>query len=356
MVLKNFRNHEIIKINPIKNENLIGIIDGNGTGKTNILEAISLLSPGNGIRSAHLSDIPMQGGTGEFFCSFEVQIGAELTQKIEIFYQNGRKKITINEKPVSSQIELKNILGLIWITPEIQMAIASSNTERRKFFDRSVFNFKAEHATLLNNYDKLIRERLKILELSQNFSQNSWLDSIEKQIAELSIEISKNRTTCLEEIQKNIMEMSLAISLEINCAVIDTIKFNPADCIKIIENKLAQSRKNDANAARTLFGCHRYQVNLKYLTKNADIEMCSSGEKKYTIMSLLLAIAKSIAHHTNHAPIVLIDEFTSFIDSNLRQILLNKLLALNCQIWFTGVEVPVINYDAKYYSISALVP
>lgn len=353
MILKNFRNHDVIKLDLSEDNNLIGIIDNNGTGKTNILEAISLLSPGSGLRSASLSEIPKQN-TSEFFCSFEVQIGDNVSQKIDILYQNNRKKISINDKTISSQMELRNILGMVWITPEIQIAIAGSNSERRKFFDRVTFNFKSDHAQLLINYEKLLKERLKILHISDNINNNSWLNSIERQIAELSIKITQNRIISLEEIKNHINNSNLDIDLSITCDIADIIRENGDNANNIVLQKIINSRQTDKNQSRNNIGCHKYKVNLTYTKKNADIEICSSGEKKYVIISLLIAIAKSISDYISHSPIVLIDEFTSFIDANLREALLERLLDLNCQIWFTGIEKPTINYEAKYYSIDSL--
>jgi len=352
IILKNFRNHDGIFLNLEKNCNIIGLIDVNGSGKTNILEAISLLSPGHGMRGASLKDMVQCNSNDSFLASFNISIGVDVSQKIDILYQNGKKKISINDKQLSSQGDLRNILGLIWLTPEIQIDISQNNSSRRKFFDYMICNFHSNHAQLINDYDALIKERIKILEMAKSITQNSWLDSIEKQISILSINIICNRIDFLKQIRKNATDMNLDVEFNMECDVLNLYMENGNIADTFIAKKLLDLRNQDKHSYRTNFGCHRYKFSIIYTKKNMNIETCSSGEKKYLITAFLISVAQSIIFHTKHCPIVLIDEFTSFVDENFRKILIDKLLALKCQIWLTGTEIPALNHDIKIYSIA----
>ncbi|QED23139.1 DNA replication/repair protein RecF [Candidatus Deianiraea vastatrix] len=356
IILKNFRNHDIISLKLEKNSDIIAFIDKNGSGKTNILEAISLLSPGSGIRGANLHDMVKNTSVDRsFLASFEVAVGDDILHKIEILYHNGKKKITLGQKPLSAQMELKNLLGMIWLSPEIQVEIALNRSARRKFFDRMVFNFHQDHAKLILDYENLTKERHKILNINQKITQNSWLDSIEKQIADISIKICKNRLDFLENINKNAKINDLKLSFDILCDASSIVMEDFDIASTKIASKLLEFREKDKHSERTNFGCHRYDFAIRYLKNGLNIDMCSSGEKKYLITSFLICVAQSIIDKTSHCPIVLIDEFTSFIDADFRLFLIAKLRQLKCQIWLTGTEIPDINEEISVYKVSSLI-
>lgn len=357
IIIKNFRNHEqiLIDLNDF-DENIIGLIDNNGSGKTSILEAISLLSPGFGIRGGQFLDMVKKNSESEdFLISINLQTGDDLMNKIDIIYKNGKKKISINDKTISTQGELKCVVGMIWLTPEIQLEIAINKPGRRKFFDRMVFNFHQNHAKLLIDYEALIKERAKVLEMSENFEKNSWLDSIEKQLCTLSINISKNRIQFLSEIKNNSKELNMEVEFDVKCDVCDIIEKEKDLADAFILQEFLKSRKRDKFSYRTNFGVHRYDFLIKYKKNGYLIDLCSSGERKYAVTCFLLCVAKGIISYTNHAPIVLIDEFSSFIDSSFKEILIKKLVELNCQIWLTGVEIPQIDYKMKIFSVKDLI-
>lgn len=342
--LRNFRNHNVIEIVPSFAPNIIALIDKNGSGKTNILEAISLFSPGNGIRNSDLSLIP-KNNSGEFFVSIKLSDSQNIERKIDIIYENNKKKILIDNKAIKSQIELRKILDIIWLTPEMQLQISTDSSFRRKFFDRIVFNFFSDHADLIINYEKLVKERMKILEMESNVKSNTWLDSIEKQIASVTRKITENRLNSINKIKSSIEKEVLDIEINLKCKTLH------ADEDSSIEKELLESREKDKRQFRTSFGCHRYELEIVYKKKNSDLSICSSGEKKYTIISLLFSIADSLIQFNQRTPIILLDEFTSFIDKDFKIDLLNRLSSLGCQTWLTGTEIQNVNHNFLEYSI-----
>ncbi len=356
IILKNFRNHDEIFLDlGDKTENIIGLIDKNGAGKTSILEAISLLSPGYGIKNSQLLEMVKKDALEQnFLVSINLQTGDDLAHKVDILYKDGKKKIFINEKVASSQGELKTIVGMIWLTPEIQIDVALNRTARRKFFDRMVFNFHQNHAKLLIDYDALLKERLKVLEMNSEIAKNTWLDSLEKQICRLCIDIAKNRLQFLSEVRENLSKLSMDVEFDISCAICEIIKQEGEIADAFILQELYKFRQKDKFSSRTNFGVHRYDFLIKYLKNGYLIDVCSSGERKYLITCFLLCVAKSIISYTNHAPIVLIDEFSSFIDADFKEILISKLVELDCQIWLTGVEIPNINEEIAVFKIDDL--
>lgn len=351
IVLKNFRNHKAIGLNIDENTNIICIIDKNGSGKTSILEAISLLSPGHGMRGATLKEMMnTSSADNTFFAGINLDVSDDISYKIDITYQGGKKKIMINDKNIKEQGELKKLANVIWLTPELQIGISTDKAVRRKFIDRMAFNFYHNHAELLINYDNLTKERLKVLQSTERLSDNSWLDSIEKQLGSIAYEIAKNRSHFVSEFTNNISKVADNLEFTIQCSVQEFL--NDENAQINIAKQYCNNRHKDKITSKTNFGTHRYNPLIRY--KNTELSMCSSGEKKYAIMTFLTAAAHSIVSYTNHTPIVLIDEFFSFIDENFQEILLKNLMNLKCQIWLTGTQVIDIKYDNMVISIDSL--
>jgi DNA replication and repair protein RecF len=355
IIIKNFRNHKQLEMNlsGIKDE-IICIIDKNGSGKTSILEAISLLSPGFGFRAQSFEDMVGKfNSDNNFLISIDIE-NNDLKNNVGIIYNEGKKKITINDKKIGKQDELKNISSMLWITPELQIDICSNKSARRKFFDKLVTNINDHHHQTLSEYEHLIKERAKVLEMNDNFEKNPWLDSLEKQIAVKSISVAKNRLIFLEEISKESENFDTLAGFSIDCDVCKMIAEEGTFADAFIMQKLLSTRKHDKYSMRTNFGVHRFDFVITYQKTGLEISECSSGEKKYLTMSTILSAAQSVINHKNYSPIILIDEFSSFIDNDFMDILIEKLVRLNCQIFLTGTHIPEIKEKTVIFKIKDL--
>ena len=356
IIIKNFRNHHQLEMNLSELDNeIICIIDKNGSGKTSILEAISLLAPGFGFRAQSFEDMVGKfNAENNFLVSIDIE-NNDLKNNVSIVYSDGKKKITINDKKIGKQDELKNISSMLWITPELQIDICSNKSARRKFFDKLVANVNDGHHQTLSEYEHLIKERSKVLEMNDNFEKNPWLDSLEKQNTAKSIVIAKNRLKFLAEISEESRNFDTLAMFDIDCDVCKMIAEEGEVADAFIMQKLLGTRKHDKYSMRTNFGVHRFDFVIRYKKTDLQISECSSGEKKYLTMSAILSAAQTVINHKNYSPIILIDEFSSFIDNDFMDILIQKLVRLSCQIFLTGTHIPDIKEKIAIFKIKDLV-
>ncbi len=315
LFLQNFRIHKEL-ICDIKHNNII-LIGNNGTGKTSILEAITLLSPGRGMLSANAKDINLHNEP-------KSTIIADFNDTTKICIENkiGNKTIYVNDKPIAKQTDLTNWCDIIWFTADTQYTFLLSSSNRRKFFDRMVFAFFNNHAMLLNDYDKLSKERIKVLQLGGNNS--TWLDIIEKQLVEIGNNITKNRTDficeCNDESKNNILPPVQIIS----DVVIDE---------KFAEN-LRNNRSKDAESGRNNIGPHRADFSITDGTET--INKISSGRQKIFLLSVFEVFARLIAIKNQRTPIILFDEISSFVDQNNFDKIMQSFTKNNAQIWMAA--------------------
>jgi DNA replication and repair protein RecF len=341
LALENFRNHERIKINTKIDDRIIAIVDSNGSGKTNLLEAISILSPGSGIRGSNFADMIMSG-TQSFRSFYEICSNSENIDTIMMEFDGVKRSIKINNKTSKNSIDLKSICDIIWMTPEIQHDISTSSSNRRNFFDRAMFGFFGDHAILSIDYAKLLKERLKILKQSVS---HPVLKTIERQIAEIMYKISYNRNKGIEMISKTMIDDVVSISISCN---VDSMMYKN-NAIELIQEKMQLNRSSDAHSGRTEFGTHRSDFHIKYNKKNSILSKSSSGEKKNMMLSIFFSIVNAIIDFHKRKPILLLDEMPSFIDAQTRNSIIQKIIDLDIQTWITCTDESDIKHQNMDY-------
>ena len=306
----------------------------NGVGKTNLLEAISLLYPGKGLRRSSLRDM--------------VNLSKNLPWKVEaVCHRNNKlfeletssdgkgRVVRIDGKKVP-QNNLSSSLKIIWFLPPMDRIWTESSKERRKFLDRMVFSLDINHAKRCAQYEKLLRDRNRLLK--DHIADGSWYLAIEKQMAILGFEIDSSRRSFIKDINKTLIEKNLhfpPIKLDLND---EPIENNEA----FFENLINQ-RDNDLVSGRTNFGPHNDDLRGFFLDKEIDTKYCSTGEQKLSIISIILSNAKLIKERQNASPILILDEITAHLDEVRKENLFSELLSLESQFFISGTEASIFN-------------
>jgi DNA replication and repair protein RecF len=344
--LNHFRNYtsERLEVSPLP----VILTGHNGAGKTNILEALSLLTPGRGLRRAKLGDLDnrkedhlpwaiaasingMQGetkiGTGR-----DLEAGEEGIDK---------RIVKIDGKPARSQAELARHISIIWLTPQMEQLFNDGASAGRKFLDRLVYSFDPEHAARVNEYEFAMRERNKLL--SHPRADAAWLDALELTMAETGAAIASARLHTVEHINHAIAASSLSFPkaiISISGIVEDLLKLGTA-AVQVEEDFqaiLRTGRLQDMAAARTLSGPHRSAMQVIHAEKQMPAEACSTGEQKALLLSIVLAEARSGARWHGVVPVLLLDEVVAHLDATRRLELFEEICQIGAQVWMTGTD------------------
>jgi DNA replication and repair protein RecF len=348
LTLANYRNHQNLDLSfdvkPV-------IITGdNGVGKTNILEAISLVSPGKGLRNSSLDQLANNKKKAIHWMSRFLIDSTHGKLELSNHYddkKSPKREIFINDQKIKSHSELSKIFSVIWLTPLMDQIFIGPSQVRRKFIDRMVFNFDDNHATRVNQYDKLMRERIKILKKTTSASENLWLNSIEKNMSEVAIAIAVARVQLIEYLQ-------LMIDLEETSfpKAIISIKGKIEEAVNLksslqlesdFEAELKINRKIDLITERTNAGIHRSDLIIYHKDKNIEARSCSTGEQKALLVTIILAQVRARIKWKSSTPVILLDEVIAHLDEKRRFELFEKLLAMKVQFWITGTDNDMFN-------------
>lgn len=344
--LTNFRNHTSTSISV--NCRHVVIYGENGAGKTNLLEALSFLSPGRGMRRSAYDQICRIGIEDGWtvFCKIqgpngETSIGTGL-QLTNSGLENQRKT-QINGSPAKTSDDLLEYSRILWLTPTMDGLFTGPASDRRRFLDRMVLAIDPAHGKRVNAYEKSIRSRNKLL--SEPNPDTIWLDANEVQIAEHGVAIACARHEMVALLSRSIIEnndpnspfpdavVSLQGSLE------DALHdISASDLEGEYLSRLRGSRAIDAKAGRTLEGPHRSDLIVWHRPKSMAAAQCSTGEQKALLIGLTLAHARLVGEMAGLTPILLLDEIAAHLDEGRRAALYKILDELGCQAWMTGTE------------------
>jgi len=350
--ISNFRCYDALRINMVDSESLakkIIIITGeNGAGKTNILEAISMLTPGRGLRNSDIKEMKNKFGAENETWTISAQIKAPsgLITRVGTALDRDKKKrvVRINGKTAKNQTALSEIISVIWLTPQMDRLFIEGATARRKFIDRLVFAYEPSHITRVNHYEKKMRERLKLLQSSDS-PDNKWLSTLEKEMAEDSVSIAAARINLINHLQEHAFELISHTVLfptpilKMNGWAEQRIEDIPA---AQIEEELKEIFKNsrgiDKESKRTHEGAHKSDLMVTYKEKDIMAAQCSTGEQKTLLFSIILAHALMMQQEKGSTPIILLDEVAAHLDVARREELFKVLKNLNGQIFLTGTD------------------
>jgi DNA replication and repair protein RecF len=344
LTLTDFRNYQSLRLEP--QSNMIALVGSNGAGKTNLLEALSLLVPGRGLRGAEFPEIARIGGEGRWAVAAvtsspegERQIGTAFMPDPEDGSTTGRSAM-IDGLPQRSAGRLGELMRMIWLTPAMDRLFMGSPGDCRRFLDRMVLLFDHEHGTRSNSFEKLMRERNRLLEDAN--PDKAWLSSLETQMAETGVAIAAARLsaiTILGQHAKQDMGPFPWGQVTIEGGVEELVANSPALAAEDrYRTMLATSRNADRIAGRTLQGPHRSDLKVIHGPKSMPAELCSTGEQKALLIGLILAQARATQSLHGAAPILLLDEIAAHLDLARRTSLFSILDGFRSQVFMTGTE------------------
>jgi len=298
----------------------------NGAGKTNLLEAVSLLTPGRGLRGAALGEMARQGGNGGFAVAArlgDVDIGTGTQPAAP-----ERRQVRINGAPVAVN-SLGEWLSVLWLTPAMDRLFAGSAGDRRRFLDRLVLALDPTHAHHSTRYDAAMRARTKLLAEPET-ADAAWLTALEEAMVEHGTAVAEARARTVAALDER---LSVAPEDEFARAEIALDGWSASD----LRQALLHNRARDAAAGRATEGPHRQDLVVTHRGKRMPAARCSTGEQKALLLGLVLAHAELVAARRGAAPILLLDEVAAHLDPKRRAALFARLEGRG-QVWMTGTE------------------
>ncbi len=313
----------------------------NGAGKTNLLEAISLLAPGRGLRRARLADMDRRSA-GEAHGQWAIAARlagpapAEIGTSHEAAPEGGRRVVKIDGRFQRGQAALAEVAAVAWLTPAMDRLFAGGAGERRRFLDRLVLGFHPGHAERVAAYDHAMSERGRLLRAPGAFDA-AWLGALESRMAAGGIAIAAARRDTIARLNRHSADgefprASLSLAGEVD-GWLDRMPALAAE--EALAQRLAGSRARDRELGGAEAGPHRSDL---IAAGDAPAAECSTGEQKALLIAILLAHARALAAARGSAPILLLDEVCAHLDAQRRGALFEALLALGAQSWLTGTD------------------
>jgi DNA replication and repair protein RecF len=349
LTLTNFRSYHAASLDI--GANLVVLTGPNGAGKTNLIEAISFLAPGRGLRRATLEEVAFQEGDGSSDCSWAVAAEVEgalglatLGTGIEHAAENGanaQRKCRIDREPVGSAAAFADHVRVVWLTPAMDSLFVGAPSERRRFLDRLALAVDAEHGSRVNALERALRSRNRLLTEPQ--PDQHWLDAVEHETAELAVAVASLRVETVSRLQHVLDSRRDSdfppAELALEGRIERLLPTHPAiDVEERYRAVLRDSRARDAAAGRTLDGPHVTDLAVVYVRKNIAASAASTGEQKALLIGLVLAHARLITEMTGSTPVLLLDEIVAHLDPGRRGALHGELAELGAQVWMTGAD------------------
>lgn len=362
LTLTEFRNYEFLRLN--FSDSPVVITGENGSGKTNILEAISFLTPGRGLRGAKLSDIKRISSDGEKI-SGGWAVAARIKKNDEeyalgtaiessVVGDSGRnydhRIVKIDGEKISSQAELGKYISAIWLTPQMDRLFRGGAQPRRSFLDRLVYAFDIEHAKRTSQFEHIYREWSELLKTGRG--NVKWLEILEKEMAETGVAIAAARKDVVSRLNAFIDsdpdDVFPNVSIELDGRIEKLLDNQSALEVEDIYRGLLSEERRAILYTENLEGVNRTDFKVFYKNKNMAAELCSTGEQKSLLIGLILAQTRCQILDKGFAPILLLDEVVAHLDSAKKEALIQKIRELNVQAFITATDASLFDSMRDY--------
>ena len=348
LTVSHFRSHKLARISV--DARPVAIHGPNGAGKTNILEAVSLFSPGRGLRRASAEDMARRPEALGWKVSGVLHSLSQV-HEVEVWSEAGKARQTKIDEKSAAQTALGRIARVLWLIPSMDRLWIEGAEGRRRFLDRMTLSFTPSHAELSLTYEKAMRERNRLLK--DMVRDPHWYAALEGKMAETGIAIHQNRLATLAQLadaQKGAQTAFPAADL--------TLTHSDGDLPETedeLRAALSEGRGRDLAVGRTLVGPHRADIYGVYEAKDVPAKDCSTGEQKALLVSLILANARALAQDFGAPPLLLLDEVAAHLDADRRAALYDEICALNAQAWMTGTGMELfadLGARAQYLEVT----
>jgi len=346
LILSDFRSYANLDL--AVGGRLVALVGENGAGKTNLLEALSLFTPGRGLRRVDLGEMAREGGSGGFAVSLtlaaeydEVRLGTGLEPGPP--GEAALRRCRADGEAVGSPAAFADHLRIVWLTPAFDGLFAGPAGDRRRFLDRLVLAVDPEHGGRVNALERALRSRNRLLEDER--ADPVWLDAVEREAAETGVAVAAARLETARRLAALIIaarddaspfpwaEMALEGVLEAELATKPAV-----DVEDLYRGLLRENRNRDRAAGRTLIGPQASDLVVRHGPKGIAADRASTGEQKALLIGLVLAHAKLVAAMSGLKPLVLLDEIAAHLDPRRRAALFEDLAGLGSQVWMTGAD------------------
>lgn len=348
ITLSHFRSHRVARM--ALDGRAVALFGANGAGKTNILEAISMLSPGRGLRRAGAAEMARRPEALGWKIVARVENAAGV-HEVETWSEDGAARQVRIDGKAAAQTMLGRMIRVLWLVPAMDRLWIEGAEGRRRFLDRVALSFEPGHAEAALTYEKAMRERNRLLK--DMVREPSWYLALEAQMATAGMVLDRNRQTAialLQHAQEGAATAFPAAALEL----VHGDHVLPAT-EESLRAAFAESRARDLAAGRTLVGPHRADLIGRYAAKDIAASDASTGEQKALLVSLILANARALAARGGDLPLLLLDEVAAHLDVDRRAALYDEVSALGCQAFMTGTERELFSQmgeRAQYFHVS----
>lgn len=357
LILNNFRNHKYLKLDITKN--IVLIYGQNGSGKTSVLESISLFDSSNGFRASALGDLVNNDHKGplEMFgvnilirdTNNFIKAGIGLKKIIDKY----KKIISIDEKKNNKEI-IKKIPKIYSIVPKMTFLFQGNSEERRNFLDQMIFIIEDNHKKNVLNYNKYKNERIKILK-KWKVNNGEWLDAVEKKMVSHGLIICDNRRNFLKKLNLILDDLdieSFSLQVYLNGELDELLLEKPAiEVEEIFLSTLKRNRENDLITGRTHYGINKTDMIVKEKKSFKEAKTFSTGQQKTILFSLIFSFIKYLEMFPDKKAIFLLDDVFSYLDKNFISLVIEKLNELNVQTWLTDVKGDWVFENKTYKAI-----
>lgn len=307
----------------------------NGSGKTSVLEAVSLFSPGRGLRGAAPEEISRSPELAGWKVEGELSAAGRAVPLETLHAGGAGRQVRIAGKP-ASQLELGRIIRILWLTPSMDRLWTEGADGRRRFLDRTAMSFFPNHPADVVGYEKSMRERNRLFR--ERIESDDWLNALEARMAEHGARINASRSSTLDRLSRE----SAAADTPFPAARLELRgsgeSVGNSESAEELAAALRSGRARDRAAGRALSGPHRADVHSVYEDRGVEARRCSTGEQKALLVSLVLANARAISRELGGAPVLLLDEVAAHLDKSRRRDLFEEIRSIDAQVWMTGTD------------------
>jgi DNA replication and repair protein RecF len=362
LVLTNFRNYREARL-ALGTEPVV-LTGPNGAGKTNLLEALSLLAPGRGLRGVKLTEIDRRAERDGEMPESGWAVAAVVAKRSGAMRvgtgrdgaRGERRVVRIDGEPARGQMALGERLGVLWLTPPMDRFFLDGPSGRRRFLDRLVLGLDPQHGSRVAAYEQALRERSRLLR--DGPADPVWLAALEEVMAEQGVAVAAGRCEAVQQLDRACAEADGSFPrarLTLVGTVEGWLEAMPALAAEVqLASTLAGNRQSDAQTGGAAIGPHRSDLAVELAEKGIAAELASTGEQKALLISILLAHVELQRAIRGEPPLLLLDEITAHLDAKRRAALFEALLRLESQAWLTGTDEAVfapLRCQAQFLSV-----